>query len=663
MSEPLRPARIDWTQDGPFAQEFGDIYFSRDGACDETRHVFLNQNDLPRRFATVDADQGFTIIETGFGTGLNFLATLSLWRESGGHGWLHFVSVEGFPLAVPDLIKAHGYWPQFAEESGRLREAYPRLLPGFHRILFAEWRATLTLFLGDISDFITRMPASADAWFLDGFAPGRNPAMWPAELYTVMASHSRPGSTFATFTVAGKVRRGLATAGFTVEKAPGFGAKREMLRGALAAPSPLPSENRADAGCLPPSKATPWLQRPRKRFAERRACVIGAGIAGASTANSLAMRGWSVTVLEQARPASGGSGNPAAVVYPRLRPGSDGIDHFPQQAWVHAVREFDRLRSSATPWHRCGILQLMTGNQATSARRTAGTTWPDGLVEHVDAAAASEHAGIELRHEALWFADGGWLDPGAYCSHLLNAPGITTHCGARAIRLETTATGWKVYGREEELLFEGPVVIAANATAAIELEQLEQLPLQPVRGQVSLAPASAISKTLSTVICHDGYITPALLDGWHCIGATFSPDDSDTAPRIRDQEENLRLLREALPDLAHSLESAETWQARASIRCQSPDYLPLVGPVADYRKFMQCYEGMRHGKIAAYPDLPALPGLYVNLAHGSKGFGQAGLAAEILAAELNDEPYPVSPRVLDSLHPMRFWIRQLKRQK
>ncbi|MCD6060116.1 MAG: bifunctional tRNA (5-methylaminomethyl-2-thiouridine)(34)-methyltransferase MnmD/FAD-dependent, partial [Moraxellaceae bacterium] len=176
-------------------------------------------------------------------------------------------------------------------------------------------------------------------------------------------------------------------------------------------------------------------------------------------------------------------------------------------------------------------------------------------------------------------------------------------------------------------------------------------------------PASAISKTLSTVICHDGYITPALLDGWHCIGATFSPDDSDTAPRIRDQEENLRLLREALPDLAHSLESAETWQARASIRCQSPDYLPLVGPVADYRKFMQCYEGMRHGKIAAYPDLPALPGLYVNLAHGSKGFGQAGLAAEILAAELNDEPYPVSPRVLDSLHPMRFWIRQLKRQK
>lgn len=662
MTESLRPARIEWTQNVPFATEFADIYFSRDNGIEETKYVFLTQNNLSARFTELPPDRNFTIVETGFGTGLNWLSTMALWRASEARGWLNFVSVEKFPLLLADLEKAQSRWPEFREISTRLRAAYPRLMPGFHLIHFAEWRATLTLFFGDISSFLPRFSASADAWFLDGFAPGRNPEMWSDELFAAMAAHSRPQCTFATFTAAGRVRRGLAAAGFTVQKIAGFGAKREMLCGHLTSDPSADSRKRFTNHRQRPGQK-PWLQRPRIIPAAKNACIVGAGIAGASTAHILALRGWSVTVLEQARPAEGASGNPAAVIYPQLQPGADSFDDFPQQAWLHAVRTLAMLPHQDSPWHCCGLMQLVAGNQAARARRIAAAEWPPGMVEILDADAASARAGISIRHEALFYADGGWLEAARYCRQLLATPGIALHGGVRAVRLEQTPGGWRVWGDDQNLLAENPVLIIANACGASAFSQLERLPLKPVRGQIALAGASTESGALATILCHDGYLTPASPKQQHCLGATFNPDDSDASVRTQDQGQIRRQLHRFLPEFADSLPATESWEARASIRCQSPDYLPLVGPVASYRHFMRDYAPMKDGKVLNYPDLPALPGLYVNIAHGSKGFSQAGLAAEILAAELNDDPYPVSPAVLDALHPMRFWIRELKRQK
>lgn len=656
MSTSLRSAVIDWSQGMPFAPAFGDVYFSRAGGDAETRYVFLQQNRLPERLAVLPDGDAFTIVETGFGTGLNWLATLALWRQSGSKGWLHFASVEKFPLTLADLARAQSFWPDHADAASRLQADYPPLLPGFHRLCFPEWRATLTLFFGDVADFLPRLQAKADAWFLDGFAPDRNPDMWSEKLFRGMAALSRPGTTFATFTAAGRVRRGLAAAGFEVEKIPGFGQKREMLRGAFAG-----TGNTASAANF--SSAKPWLQRPTFSPATKKACVIGAGIAGAQTAHRLALRGWEVTVLERGQPAGAASGNPAAVIYPRLAPQSQAPDHFPQQAWLFAQRQLSQLSNENSPWHPCGLLQLASGNQREAAKKIAQQDWPADLVSLLTPAQATQKAGIEIGTEALCFPQAGWLETEKFCHRLLAHPAITLRSETDVARLDQTRAGWNLYDRKGELLLESPVVIVANACDAVRFAQLEKLPLQPVAGQVSLPEATPASSALACVICHDGYLTPRLPGGRHCLGATFHPGQTDCRATVADHEENLRLLQQALPGFSEALPDIADWQGRAALRCQSPDYLPLLGPVADYAAFRQSYAGMKDGKVQPYPDLLALPGLYVNLAHGSKGFGQAALAAEILAAELNGEPAPVSRITLDALHPMRFWMRQLKREK
>lgn len=650
MSDILRPARLDWSQGQPFAADFGDVYFSRDGGPDESRHVFLGHNRLAPRLAALTAGQGLTVVETGFGTGLNFLVTLDLWQRSGGAGWLHFCSVEKHPLHAADLARAHACWPELAAQAHLLQQHYPALVAGFHRICLPELRTTLTLFLGDLADFLPRLSARADAWFLDGFAPARNPGMWTAPLYEAMATLSAPGATFATFTAAGDVRRGLAAAGFAVAKAAGFGAKREMLHGHLG-----------DA----PSRACPrpWLKRPAARHPIREACVIGAGIAGSQTAHRLALRGWKVTVLEAGEVAGAGSGNPAAMVYGRLAPPGKAADHFSQQAWLHTLRELARQRGSDSPWHPCGILQLATGNQAALARSLLQGDLPPGVVQPMSPAEASARAGVPVPHAALFYPGAGWLEARRHCLQLLQSQGIFVREGCRVASMERTAGGWRLADEDGSTLLESPVVIVATAGAAREFPPLADLPLNSIRGQVSIAGATPASAALATVLCHDGYISPRLPDGSHCLGATFEPGSTDLSLRPGDHDANCALLAQALPDLAAALPPPAEWRGRAALRCQSPDYLPLVGPVADREDFFACYAGLRDGKVMDYPELPALPGLYVNVAHGSKGFSHAALAAEILVAEIAGEPSPVSRAVLDALHPMRFRVRELRRGK
>lgn len=651
MDNALRPASLDWSQGLPFARDFGDVYFSRAGGPAESRHVFLQGNDMARRLAATTAGQGFTIVETGFGTGLNFLVTLDLWRRQGGDGWLHFASVEKHPLTATDLARAHACWPELAAPAQALQEHYPVLVEGFHRICLPQWRVTLTLYLGDVADFLPRLQARADAWFLDGFSPARNPAMWSKALFAAMARLSRTGATFATFTAAGAVRKGLAAAGFHVVKTRGFGQKRDMLEGRLQqAPSPARAER-------------PWLQRPPPAIAAREACVIGAGIAGAQAAHRLALRGWRVTVLERDSVAGAGSGNPAAMVYGRLAAAGKAPDHFSQQAWLFMLRELAPLAGTGGPWHPCGILQLASGNQAALAGALLQADFPPEVAQALSPAEASARAGLALDLPALFYPRAGWLEAPRYCRQLLQHPGITLREHTAAASLDRGEDGWRLRAADGATLLRAPVVIIATAGAATALPLLADLPLSTIRGQVSIAAASPASSALQTVLCHDGYVSPPLPDGRHCLGATFQPGSTDLAVHAPDHAANRALLAGVAPALAGSLPPESEWDGRSALRCRSPDYLPLVGPVAARDDFLECYAGLRDGKVMDYPGLPVLPGLYVTVAHGSKGFSHAALAAEILAAEINGEPAPVSRAVLEALHPMRFRARELRRNK
>ena len=628
--------------------DFGDVYFSEAGGMDETTHVYLEQNQLASRFRSCTGNSSFTIAETGFGTGLNWLATMSLWQRESSAGWLHYVSVEKHPLALPDLEKAQGLWPAFHEFAAALQKHYPRLLPGFHRIVLPQWRSTLTLYFGDVADMLPGLAARVDAWFLDGFAPARNPEMWTSGLYEAMARLSQPSATLATFTSAGHVRRGLQAAGFDVEKVAGFGLKRDMLRGRLGHP-----DHKAEM---------PWLDRPTSVIRQKKAIVIGAGIAGCSTAARLAMRGWAVTVVDaNAAPAMGASGNPAAIIYPKLGASQQSSNHFPQQAWLFTLAQMEQLPADVGLWHPCGVIQLLAGNQRYRTDDADHHPWFPSLAMHCDAEQASNHAGIPLSHEAIWFPEAGWLDAAGYCKSLLQHPHIKLKENTQVQDVRRTQTGWQLTDAAQTVIDEAPVLILANALNAGKLNVSNFLPLRAVRGQVSMAPASAYSTALKAVICHDGYISPLLCSGRHCIGATFQPDNESVIEEAGDHANNQHTLRQYLPALAESLEPVSTWSGRASIRCQSPDYLPLVGPLADMSVFRDDYAGLRHGRVQDYPRLKTLDGLYVNLAHGSKGFSQSLLCAEILAAEICNEPAPVSRETLNALHPMRFAARDLKR--
>lgn len=224
------PVALVWRDGQPYSLAFQDVYFSSDNGLLETEYVFLQGNDLQTRWQQ-PALTHFTIIETGFGTGLNFLCAVKLWLAlAPKHAILHFVSVEKYPLSLNDLSMAFGLWPDLTELAAPLLHQYDELLDKKSIHLYNQ-RVQLSLYIGDATEQLAGITSIADAWFLDGFAPAKNPEMWHAGLFSEMAKHAKPATTFATFTSAGDVRRGLIKAGFKVNKRSGFGKKREMLCG------------------------------------------------------------------------------------------------------------------------------------------------------------------------------------------------------------------------------------------------------------------------------------------------------------------------------------------------------------------------------------------------------------------------------------------------
>ncbi|MDT3721864.1 bifunctional tRNA (5-methylaminomethyl-2-thiouridine)(34)-methyltransferase MnmD/FAD-dependent 5-carboxymethylaminomethyl-2-thiouridine(34) oxidoreductase MnmC [Pseudomonas oryzihabitans] len=636
-------AQLDWDASGqPLSRTYGDVYFSRASGLEETRYVFLQQNRLPERFAAL-AGEVFTVGETGFGTGLNFLCAWQLFEAKAPQdARLHFVSVERFPLTAADLAQALALWPELAPYSAALQRQYQAIHPGFQRLILGGGRITLTLLVGDVLERLPELDAQVDAWFLDGFAPAKNPEMWTPALFAELARLSRPGATLATFTCAGFVRRGLNEAGFAMRKVPGFGHKREMLAGGLERPVI--------------ARAAPWYARPPRPEGPRKALVIGAGLAGCATAASLARRGWQVKVIERhAAPAQEASGNPQGVLYLKLSAHETPLSRLILDGFGLTLRELQALPTGAV-WSPCGVLQLALSDKDAARQAQLAAHFPADLLHPLDRDAASNHAGIGLTAGGLLFPEGGWVHPPALCAHWLAQPNIELITDTAVVGLQETAAGWRVM--TTDATFTATVVVVASAAQARSL--LPELPLKAIRGQLSTLPATPLSQELATVVCGEGYLAPAR-HGDHCLGASFVFDRDDTEPSQAEHASNLQLLAELSPELAAE-RRAETLEGRVAFRCTSPDYLPLVGPVVDEALFADRYQVLERD-ARQVPDQPApwRPGLYVNLAHGSRGLVTTPLAAELLAAWLEDEPLPVPRRVAQACHPNRFPLRRLIR--
>ncbi len=491
---------------------------------------------------------------------------------------------------------------------------YTEFAPGWHRLYFAEGRVLLTLAIGDAETMLDELAGYCDAWFLDGFAPAKNPGMWSARLLGAVGAHSSPGASVATYSVATVVRDGLRAAGFRVDKARGFGHKREMLIGA-----------REDGGAA-------FERAP----AARRAIVIGGGIAGAASAWSLAMRGWQITLLERAPAlAQGASGNSQGVLYARLAGRPTLLGELTLAGYQHSVRLLNTLLPQGdNTWRACGVLQLAL-DEKTVARQEGAIRagLPSSLVRQVDRAEAAALAGIDLPAGGLYFPGAGWVHPGALVRALAAQPHIEVRTGAEVFALVRDSIGeWQAIGAGGVLATAPVVVVAASAEAA-RFSQMHQLPLHAVRGQITQLAETPASRTLRVVVCGEASITPARA-GLHTLGATFVHDFEDLALHEAEHRQNLADLAAMAPALAAALDVGATAPARlagrAAVRCTSPDRLPLAG------------------------EFGTAAGLCVSTAHGARGLIGPPLCGEVIAAVLEGEPAPVSARLLAALDPARF---------
>ncbi|MGY2438917.1 bifunctional tRNA (5-methylaminomethyl-2-thiouridine)(34)-methyltransferase MnmD/FAD-dependent 5-carboxymethylaminomethyl-2-thiouridine(34) oxidoreductase MnmC [Pseudomonas sp. SDO52101_S400] len=658
--KPVMPhAQLDWDDQGrPRSRVFDDVYFSDQSGLDETRYVFLEQNRLAERFAALPAGGRLVIGETGFGTGLNFLCAWQLFEQHAVAGArLHFVSVEKYPLSPADLQRALALWPDLKPLSDQLLKHYVAIHQGFQRIVLNNGRVTLTLLIGDALEQLPQLDGQIDAWFLDGFAPAKNPEMWTAELFAELARLAAPGSTISTFTSTGWVRRLLNAAGFKMKRTPGIGHKWEILRGEfLGWPEDVPS----------PVADKPWFARPVTVTSERRALVIGAGLAGCATAASLATRGWQVSLLERHDAvAKEASGNPQGVLYLKLSAHGTALSQLIVSGFGYTRRLLETLQRG-TDWDDCGVLQLAFNEKERERQLQLAAAFPEDLLLWLDQPEAQARAGIGLAHGGLYYPEGGWVHPPALCQAQSAQPGITLLTHQEAVELRKVDGQWQAFDGER-LIATAPVVVLAGAAEIKRFTQSADLPLKRIRGQITRLAQTSQSQALTTVVCAEGYVAPARL-GEHTLGASFDFSNDDLTPTTAEHLGNLAMLEEISGDLVSRLQiseqDAERLEGRAAFRCTSPDYLPIVGPLADREDFDQAYAAL--GKDARQvPDIacPWLDGLYVNSGHGSRGLITAPLSGELLAAWLDDEPLPLPRSVAQACHPNRFALRRLIRGK
>lgn len=603
----VSPAAVEFLDgDIPYSSQFQDVYFSRAGGVDESSYVYLNGNGLPERFADFPGTD-FQLLETGFGTGLNFLLTAQAFLAHAPKGkCLRYFSIEGFPLTAVDLQRALQGFTSLRELSQPLCEQYPPLLRNWHTLRFANGRIELILVFDEVNTVLPQLLKSQwrfDAFYLDGFAPARNPEMWQSEWLIRLNKLARPQATLASFTAVGEVRRQLQQAGFDIERRKGFGHKREMIVGRFPhSPRPRPSPSL--------DKREPVL-------------IVGNGIAGCALAYQLNKLDFPVIVAASSAVGGTLAEHDCAVAGPR---------------WS---KDFDRR----SRWYLNGFLQL----QAFVAQQAPVTLLSKGVIdlisdeEWAETLERLQHLGLHHHHTEVidenllrqWVGAESRLHgvlqhlamtvaPQRLCQHLL-ADNKIEQRQAPLNHYQYDEHGVQVEWQDGKLERFAAVIFCTGSDSP---NWFPELPMSRVRGQYNLVPATEQSRELKQSLRFGGYLCPAI-ENRHILGASFEHDAVGLELDAPIHRANWRKLHKRVPSLAAPWRSTPM-QGQVGFRLMTPDRLPIVGA---------------HPKQAR---------VYLNFAHGAHGLMSAFSSAELLAAQLSNRVPALPPALIKAVSPLRF---------
>ena len=466
----LHHAKLEWRDNGlPVSTEYDDVYFCTDAGLHETNYTFLKQNRLAERFKTLKAGDCFTVGETGFGTGLSFMCVWRLFdKYADSEARLHFVSAEKHPMRPEDWHRALDLWPEFARYTSQLKHTYQPACHGQQHFVFDHGRVRLTLLIGDAQKTLPEFCGTIDAWFLDGFNPAKNPDMWQPALFHAIAAKSHPQTTYATFSAARLVRDGLKNAGFSVEKLPGYGKKRHMVKGRLIADQLQASSFQ--------SWQTPSTFQPK----QKRAIVIGGGLAGTSTARSLAQRGWQVRLLERHNNlASEASGNPQAILYAKLSAHPTPLTQLVLQGYLYTINLLKCLEADYSDlWQQTGVVQIPASEKDKKRHLSLTQQHDSDLLTYRAADQLTKTCGITVSHDGLFFPHAGWVDPRRFCQALADHPNITTSTNISVQALARNDSKWILLDETQQEIDRCETVIMAGGTHSNQLPQLQPFPIK-----------------------------------------------------------------------------------------------------------------------------------------------------------------------------------------
>ena len=561
-------------------------------------------------------------------------------------------------------------------------EVLPHSLPVKLSLIFNEAQAGFSQLQYTHHSIETALASEGiDAWFLDGFSPSKNPSMWQDSLFEIMAKLSfyqneQSYTTLATFTAAGFVRRGLKQSGFNMAKRKGFGRKRDMLigqfQGKPQALHQLKNSTKKQAfGDFWP------IYTPQKNLYSKQqsVAIIGAGISGLSTALSLAKAGFKVSVYESNDDAmQEASGNPQAVLFPKLSPHKTPLSEFNLLSLNFAVGHYQQLNQYANLFTQCGLLQC-EANETKEQLQELADCFPQ-LMRFVDAKEASTISQTSIQTHALYYAGLGFVDTQALKTTLLNQQGIQliTDCHVEKISQHESKM-WCITDHQKNN-YDADFLVICNANAAHTLLPKHSIQLKNIRGQITQAHQHKNSDinlpNITTTICHKGYINPSVEKNGvstYSFGASFDLKNNNKKADEASDNYNIEQLKKYLPDFSALQNPAINqqgiaWQARVNFRCTTNDYMPVVGPVVNEAETSDDFAMYRKNAHAHIPkNISCHEGLFINVAYGSRGFTTAPISAEVITAYLTAGIQPLPKSLIKAIHPGRFFIKQCKQGK